>query len=189
MKFTKIAWLAVIAAGAALAGACNDGKTYAELLSDENQTVNRYLADQRVVGSIPPDTVFEVGPDAPYYRLDEDGNLYMQVLEYGTPGNMAKSNELLYFRFSRYQLSDYQNGTFSSSEGNDDVMNGNYSFRYGNYELQSSYSYGAGIQAPLEYLPVDCRVNIVIKSSYGAPGEMSNVVPYLYSLRYYRPKF
>lgn len=189
MKLTKLMWCAAAVAAATFTSACDDGKTYAELLTEENQTVNRFLADQRVVGEIPPDSVFEIGPDAPYYRLDEDGNLYMQVLEYGTPGNMAESNELLYFRFSRYQLSTYDNGSFASSEGNDDVMNGNYSFRYGNYELSSSYSYGSGIQAPLEFLPVDCRVNIVIKSTYGAPNEMSSVIPYLYSLRYYRPKF
>ena len=168
--------------------ACDDSKTYAELLADENKYVNNFLADHKVINSIPEDTVFITGENAPYYRLDDDGNLYMQVVSPGTPGNKAKENELLYFRFSRYNLVYYKNGLFGQSEGNDEVLGGNYSFRYGNYELNSTYSLGAGIQAPLEYVPVDAVVNIVIKSQYGMPSEISYVQPFLYSIRYFRPK-
>ena len=168
--------------------ACDDSKTYAELLVEENHYVNNFLADHRVINEIPADTVFEYGANAPYYRLDEDGQLYMQVIDPGTPGNMVEKNELLYFLFTRYNLAYYVDGEFSKSEGNDNVLGGNYSFRFGNYELNSSYSFGAGIQAPLDYLPVDCQVNIVIKSQYGMPNEMSYVIPYLYSIRYFRPK-
>lgn len=190
MKLTSLLGAAAAALLALGLGACDDGKTYAELLNDENQAVNRFLADHRVENSIPADTIFtETGPDSPYYRLDEDGNLYMQVLDAGTPGNRVENNELIYFRFTRYAIATYANGEFSTYEGNDDVMGGNLSFRYGNYELQSSYSYGTGIQTPLAYLPVDCQVNIVVKSAYGMPSEMSSVVPWLYTIRYYRPKF
>lgn len=194
MKILKITGaVALLLSAFALTTACDDGKTYAELLTEESQAVNRFLADQRVVNSIPVDTVFETvaeyGDDAPYYRLDEDGNLYMQVIDAGTPGNMVTDNELIYFRFTRYPIATYADGEFTSAEGNDDVMGGNLSFRYGNFDLSSSYSYGTGIQTPLAYLPVDCRVNIVIKSAYGMPSEMSSVVPWLYTLRYYRPKF
>lgn len=171
-------------------GSCEDGKTYSELLDEETEAVNLFLADQRVIDHIPADTVFETGPDAPYYRMDEDGNLYMQVVDPGTKGNMAKSNELLYFRFTRYRVATYNvaDKTFGYSEGNDAVLGGNYSFRYGNYEITSSYNYGTGIQVPLNYLPVDCRVNIVVKSEYGMPSEQSAVIPWLYQMRYYRPK-
>ena len=189
MKHFNIFPLLIVLAAVGFATvSCNDSKTYAELLTDETHYVNNFLADHRVVNSIPEDTVFETGENAPYYRLDEDGNLYMQVIDGGTPGNKVKDNELLYFRFTRYNLATYADGKFPSGEGNDNVLNGNYSFRYGNYELNSSYSFGSGIQAPLVYLPVDAVVNIVIKSQYGWPSEMSYVIPYLYSLRYYRPK-
>ncbi|MDO4319191.1 MAG: DUF4827 family protein [Bacteroidales bacterium] len=190
MKLSQI--LSPVAAAIVLVPAvssCSDSKTYAELLTDETHYVNSYLADQRVVDAIPADSVFEYGEDAPYYRIDEDGNMYMQVIDPGTPGNDVKSNELIYFRFTRYNLQSYVDGKFLQAEGNDDVLGGNFAFRYGNYELSSSYSYGSGIQKPLEFLPIDCQVNIVIKSQYGMPSEMSNVVPWLYSLRYFRPKF
>ena len=187
--FTKIfCWTAMFAALGTTFASCSDDRTYAEMLGDENQYVNTYLADCRVIAEVPADTVFEAGDDAPYYRLDEDGNLYMQVIDAGTPGNMAETNELLYFRFTRYDLSSYKDGEFSYSEGNDEVLSGNLSFRYGNYDLSSSYSYGVGIQTPLNYLPIDCHVKIVIKSQYGMPSEMSYVKPYLYEIRYFKPK-
>ena len=137
--------------------ACSDDETYAELLQKENMNVNRFLADHRVINEIPADTVFETGEDAPYYRLDEDGNLYMQVLDAGTKGDTVEYNELIYFRFN-------------------------------NYQTNSSYQNGVGVQMPLRYLPVDCEVNIVIKSQYGSPSEMSYVIPFLYNIRYFRPK-
>lgn len=59
-------------------------------------------------------------------------------------------------------------------------------FRFGNYSLQSSAQYGSGIQLPLSYLGIDCEVNIVIKSQYGFTSEMTNVVPYLYNVRYFK---
>lgn len=169
--------------------ACSDDETYAELLQKENMNVNRFLADHRVINEIPADTVFETGEDAPYYRLDEDGNLYMQVLDAGTKGDTVEYNELIYFRFTRYNIESYMgDNQFGSSNGNDDVLNGNYSFRFNNYQTNSSYQNGVGVQMPLHYLPVDCEVNIVIKSQYGSPSEMSYVIPFLYNIRYFRPK-
>jgi len=189
MKFYNLIGICVVSTAVAVGSmACGDDKTYAELLTDENHYVNTFLADQRVVNHIPADTVFETGKDAPYYRLDDDGNMYMQVLNPGTPGDTVSYNQLIYFRFTRYPIASYKDGEFTSSEGNDDVMGGNYSFRFGNYELNSSYSFGSGIQTPLIYLPIDAEVNIVIKSQYGMPSEMASVMPYLYRIRYFKPK-
>ncbi|MDE6300417.1 MAG: DUF4827 domain-containing protein [Muribaculaceae bacterium] len=188
MRLTDILSVTALAIAAAAVTGCSDSKTYAELLNDENAYTNAFLADHRVVNYVPENNEFETGPDAPYYRLDEDGQMYMQVIDAGTPDNMVKADELIYFRYTRYPLSTYSNGEFTYSDGNDDALGGNYSFRYGNYETNSSYSAGPGVQAPLEYLPVDCQVNLVIKSQYGKPGEIANVQPYLYSLRYFRPK-
>lgn len=176
------------AAAAFVLASCDDHKTYAELLQDENHYVNAFLADQRVIASVPEDKKFETGPEAPYYRIDDDGNLYMQVVDPGTPGDTVAYNDLVYVRFSRYSLASYADGELPSSEGNDPVLGGNYSFRFGNYETASSYNMGSGIQVPLSYLPIDATVNIIIKSQYGMPSEMSYVQPYLYSVRYFRPK-
>lgn len=164
---------------------CDDNKSYAELLSDENMAVNRFLADQKVIGEVPADNKFITGENAPYYQLDEDGNLFMQVITVGDQG-MAEDGQLIYFRFTRYALANYVSGETMQGEGNsENVEAGNMAFRYGNYTLNSSAQWGTGIQRPLEYLPVGSEVRIVIKSQDGWTSEMANVQPYLYHIRYY----
>lgn len=197
MKINSV-YILFAAFATTMLSACNDGKTYAELLQTEDHYVNDFLSNQMVINSIPEDSVFEYGENAPYYRIDEDGQLYMQVIDPGTPGNDAVGNELIYFRYTRCSLAYYSHldefDSFSDwfnyyGGGNDDDMSSSStSFRYGNTSLQSSTQYGTGIQRPLAFLPIDCRVNIVIKSQLGFTSEMSEVKPYLFSLRYYRPK-
>lgn len=173
---------------AILAGAssCNDSVSYADLLNTENQAVNNFLCDQRVELDIPADTVFRYGPDAPYYRMNEDGTIYMQVLNPGTKGNKAKDDELIYFRYTRYQLTEYADGKLPEGGGNNLTLVSCW-FRYRNFRLQGSYQWGEGIQLPLSYLPVDCEVNVVIKSRVGIVEEQTNVQPFLYRLTYQRP--
>ncbi|MDE6130987.1 MAG: DUF4827 domain-containing protein, partial [Muribaculaceae bacterium] len=187
MKSTKLLVAAAIAAAASCAVSCDDSKSYAELLNDEAHYINSYLVDNIVVPEVPADTVFETGENAPYYKLDEDGNLYMQVINPGTEGNKVKYDEVINFRFMRYDMRSYDSatGTFSSSWGNEeDLSIPAASFRYQNFQLATSAQWGAGIQMPLSYLPVDCEVNLIVKSRYGFTDEEANVVPYLYHLRY-----
>ncbi len=168
---------------------CDDNKSYAELLDEETEAVNWFLSNQRVVASIPSDSVsFEVGKDAPYYRMDEDGNIYMQVLDKGNMSEKAKPDQEVYFRFMRYNLNQwYTLGYKPEGEGNADDMEYNAMFfRFGNYTLSSSSQYGSGIQLPLYYLGLDCEVNIIIKSQLGIQGEISNVIPFLYNIRYFK---
>ena len=180
-----------VSAAAIAVTSCSDSKTYAELLSDENKYVNCYLADQRVSNEIPADSTFnfEVGENAPYYPLDEDHNVYMQVEELGTPGNFATDDQIIYFRFTRYALSSYDDGELPEGEGNEaDMSYANCWFRYNNYTLESTYQWGSGIQLPLALVPIDSKINLVVKSQYGVYDEMSYVVPYLYRIRYYKLK-
>lgn len=166
---------------------CNDGRSYAELLEDENKSVNRFLVNQRVVNQIPDDTIFEVGANAPYYLIDGDRNLYMQVLRLGD-GPKAENDQQIYFRFMRYNLSYYVNPeTTLPGEGNlDDMSNEATSFRYQNFNLPSSSQYGTGIQAPLALIPLNSEINLVVKSQLGWTSEISYVIPYLYRIRYYK---
>ena len=169
--------------------ACSDKKSYAELLEDENKAVNRFLADQVVIGSKPADNDFETGPDAPFYQIDEDGNLYMRVISKGT-GKMVEDNQLVYFRFSRYNLSKYVDAdTKMEEEGNSNNLEfGDTSFRYGNTTLESSTAWGTGIQVPLSMLPLGSEIELVVKSQLGFYSEISYVQPFLYHLRYYPSK-
>lgn len=183
MKIFKT--LALMAAVALMAVSCNDNKSYADLLAEEDYYSNNYLADQRVVSYIPEDSVFEYGPNAPFYRVDADGMLYMKVLDPGTKDNMVEDNEQIYFRYTRYALSGYSNGKLPTGEGNNISLSAAW-FRFNNYQIQSSYTWGVGIQRPLDFLPIDCEVLMLIKSQMGPTAEQSNVQPYLYRLTYER---
>lgn len=166
---------------------CSDSVSYAEKLSDENKAVNLYLSNYRVVDKIPADSVFEIGQDAPFYRLDDEGNVFMQVIRPGNKEvNKAVNEQLIYFRFTRYNLTYYYNYNELIPEGNSTDMDyAPTSFRFNNTSLQSSTQYGTGIQMPLKFLGIDCEVNLIVKSQYGFTSEMSSVSPYLYNIRYF----
>lgn len=203
---------------------CNDSKSYADLLRDETKAINNYLADQRVVGDVPADSVFEsrrslaekiykesgataatgeeheeaIGKimsdlakdpakDAPYYRMDEDGNVYMKVIREGDMENRPKYNDLVYFRFLRYNLAGYDNGVYPTPEGNaSSMVSSAESIRFGNYQSVASSTWGEGVQLPLYYLGYGCEVQLVIRSQAGMSSEIAAVTPYMYEIRYYK---
>lgn len=190
MKLMQYFFFMSLVAMAVLSTACSDGRSYADLLSDENKAVNFYLANHRVINEIPADSVFEEGPEAPFYRMDEDGQVYMQVLKSGSKNNKAYDDQMIYFRFMRYNLIyNYTYNEWPEGDGNAESMEymSTY-FRYGNYTNTTSAQYGSGIQVPLAYLGIDCEVNLVIKSQYGMTSELSNVVPYMYNIRYFKSR-
>jgi len=191
MKYRNHIVAMACAAGVLALGSCKDSKSYAELLTEENHSVNKFLVNQNVIMEVPEDGVLQEGKDAPFYRLDEDGNVYMQIVSSGNKEMMAEDDELIYFRFERNSLHNYDPYTRTfSSEGwgnSDDLSMGSTSFRYGNYTLNSSSQWGSGIQLPLEYVGMESEVNLVIKSQYGLSSEIAQVVPFYYNVRYFKP--
>lgn len=183
----KVSLMIVAVIAVAMAMSCDDSKSYADLLNDETKSVNSYLADNRVVNSVPADSIFKEGPDAPFYRMDDEGMVYMQVIKSGNKKDKAVADQLIFFRFTRYNLNYWAKTGVFNPEGNANDFDYNAtSFRFGNYSLASSAQYGAGIQLPLAYLGIDCEVNLVIKSQYGFQSEIANVIPYLYNVRYFK---
>lgn len=184
-----ITTIAAAAIGLA-AVSCSDSRSYAELLTDENHYVNHYLADHRLIGSVPADSVFETGENAPYYQMDSEGNVFMQVIDAGNPDNRPSTGDRVYFRFTRYNLSTYETGVEMTGVGNsDDIIGdngiGSVYFLLGNTTLQSSTQFGVGIQVPMLYLGDNAHVKLVVKSQYGWTNETANVIPYLYDISYY----
>lgn len=170
---------------------CDDGKSYAEMLTEENKAVNLFLVDQKVVGSVPADSIFQVGNQAPYYQLDDEGNIFMKVLALGEEGNVEEGQQVI-FRFRRTNLMYYYPGANIENldwEGNNDNPVSNISsFRYGDYTLPSSAQWGSAIQLPLSFkqIQLGSRVMLVIKSQYGWSDEITYVQPYLYEISYNR---
>lgn len=172
---------------------CNDGKSYSDLLTEEEHAVNWYLAQNRVVPYVPEDSVFETGNDAPFYRMNSEGTVYMRVVNPGDMDNRPKKGDQVYFRFIRKNIKSLYEGVNLSGEGNANDMNSplnGTNFIYGNNTYQSTTRYGTGIQLPLDYLGYNCEVDLIVKSIEGFSGEISQCNPYIYEgLKYFKAEY
>jgi len=190
-KYLKLLLLVSAVLTGLVVSSCSKSKSYSELLRTEEKAVNWFMAQHRVVNSVPEDSVFECGEDAPFYRMDEDGYIYMQVLNPGDKTMMAQKDQLVYFRYMRTNIQEMYDGLDPQPTGNaNNVGTGNAtSFRFDNTELPSTTAYGSGIQVPLKYLGLDCEVNIVIRSYYGIQSEIGVCQAYLYNVRYFPAQY
>ncbi len=187
MKIFKYTLSAVAIMVVALAfSACNNTTSYADLLKDETKSINNFLADQKVIGSVPEDSIFITGEDAPYYRMDDDGYVYMKVIRTGDMNSRPEYNDLVYMRFTRYNLDYYEDGELPTGTGNAENVIDSYTFRYLNDQSYDTQTWGEALQYPLHYLGYGCEVKMVVRSAYGPSNEISQVVPYLYHVRYYK---
>lgn len=173
---------------------CSKSESYSDLLRDEEKAVNWYLAGQKVEMSVPEDSVFITGANAPYYRMDEDGTVYMQVLSAGDMSDRPSDGDRIYFRFMRRNINTmYEGGTVDvTANGNMDNFNsalGSTSFFLGNTTYPNTTQYGTGIQVPMKYLGYNSEVNLVLKSYSGFVTESSTCIPYLVNVKYYRPEY
>lgn len=193
IKMKQIILLAGVLA-VLLAGGCSKTESYSDLLRDEERACNWFLAQHRVEMEVPEDSVFLTGKDAPYYRMDEDGTVYMQVISAGDMENRPVEGDRIYFRFMRQNISTmYTEGTLNvAASGNMDNFNnalGSTSFFLGNTTYPNTTQYGTGIQIPMKYLGYNAEVNLVLKSYSGFVTESSTCIPYLLNLKYYQPEY
>lgn len=176
-----------------LAG-CSKSRSYSELLREEERAVNLFLSGQKVITEVPEDSIsFITGPDAPFYRLDSDGYLYMQVINKGDLSKKVEAGDVVYFRFKRLNLKSEYLGYETEWEGtmNDFSASAStsYNFVYKNQYLSSSTYFGTGIQWPLKFLGYDSEVNLVLQSYYGFQEDQTSCNPYLINIKYYSPEY
>ena len=188
LKHIKYAALALLFIGFY---SCEDGQSYSDMLRDEEKATNWYMADQKIINEAPYDSIFIVGSDAPFYRMDEDGYIYMQVVNPGD-GVKAKTGDMVYFRFLRKNLKYMYAGQEVEWEGNANDMNpafGATSFLFNDMSVTSSQTFGSGIQLPLKWLSYNCEVNMVIRSYYGFSTDQSTCQAYIYNVKYFKPEY
>ncbi|MDE5774250.1 MAG: DUF4827 domain-containing protein [Muribaculaceae bacterium] len=171
---------------------CSKSESYSELLRDEERAVNWFLAQQNVEVSAPADSIFEVGENAPFYRMDADGTIYMQVIRIGDKENRPQKDDKVYFRFSRQNIKMMYEGTQDSPYGNADDMASDVGptyFFYGNKTYPTTQQFGTGIQLPMDYFGYGTEVNLVLKSYSGFVNDQSLCQPYLYNVKYYKAEY
>lgn len=181
--------LALIFASIFSMASCEKGESYADLLKKEEKAINWYLSGESVETEIPADSIFIAGEDAPFYRMDEDGKVYMKVIDSGDPDDRPKPGDRVYFRYSRMNLRNLYETDVELWSGNSNNLTGSTaptSFIFDNFKLKSSYQHGSGIQLPLNYLGYNSRVRLVMKASAGFYVEQSQCLPYVYDVRYFK---
>lgn len=179
-----------------LMASCSDSVSYSDLLKKEQKISNWFLAQHRVCNEVPADSIFEVGPDAPYYRIDPDGYVYMQVLKVADKDKrvLPSTGDQVYFTFTRYNIEEmFAGNTLDvAGEGNQDELLNSFGytyFIYNNFSVTVSTKFGSGIQLPLSYLGYDSEVNILLKSYHGFYDENTTCIPFLVNTRYFQAEY
>lgn len=174
------------------AASCEKGESYADLLKKEEHAVNWYLSGESVETKIPADSIFITGEDAPFYKMNEEGTVYMRVVDPGDMDDRPEKGDRVYFRFSRMNLRNFYEADYEQWSGNSNNLgntNLSTSFIYGNYQLESSYRYGTGIQLPMDYLGYNSRVRLVLKAQAGFYSEQSQCLPFVVDVRYFHGNY
>lgn len=156
-----------------------------DLKKTELRAMKKYLSKFDVVDVLPAITDIQVGSVAPFYKLNPEGTVYMQVVKMGAE-SAATNGETIYFRFLRYNLLSYlEIGVLPNGQGNlNSITQDVTSFVLGS-DKPSTTQWGKAIQMPMLLgLPVDSEVNLVVASDAGFTSEISNVIPFLYNIRY-----
>lgn len=159
--------------------------TLDDLKKTEQRAMKRYLSKFDVVDKLPAISDIRVGSVAPFYKLDAEGTVYMQVVSMGT-SPAATRGEKVHFRFIRYSLLYYlENGFLPEGQGNANDLTASPAFIEVGSDAPATTQWGTAIQMPLLLgLPLGSEVNLVVASSAGFTPEIASVIPYRYNLRY-----
>ena len=182
---------------ALLFASCSKTESYSDLLKKEQKASNWFLAQHKVCNEIPADSVFISGPDAPYYKMDDDGYVYMQVVTAKDPKerDIPVTGAQVYFTYTRWNIDTMYSSNsldIESTSGNQDNFLASAPdeyFIFNNYSVSSSVKYGSGMQIPVSYLGYNSEVNILLKSYNGWLADNTLCIPYKVNIRYFKAEY
>ncbi|WP_018668455.1 DUF4827 domain-containing protein [Bacteroides gallinarum] len=179
--------------------ACDDSKTYAEMLEDEKDGINDFIRKEGI----------KVISQSEFYAQDSTTNVdenefvqlasgvYMQIVDKGSENeaDTVKSNDEILVRFMEYSILD-KDTTLSNIDAAETVD----AFRYtvtsssiaGTFlqgymmTLYSSPTVPAGWLVPLTYVRDRAHVRLIVSSKMGHQTAMQYVYPYYYDIRKYQ---
>lgn len=179
--------------------ACDDSKTYAEMLEDEKDGINDFIRKEGI----------KVISQSEFYAQDSTTNVdenefvqlasgvYMQIVDKGSENeaDTVKSNDEILVRFMEYSILD-KDTTLSNIDAAETVD----AFRYtvtsssiaGTFlqgymmTLYSSPTVPAGWLVPLTYVRDRAHVRLIVPSKMGHQTAMQYVYPYYYDIRKYQ---
>lgn len=177
--------------------ACDNTKTYAEMLDDEKNVINEFIKKNNI----------KVISQSEFYEQDSTTNVaeneyvqlasgvYMQIVDGGpVKTDTVKNNDQVLVRFMEYSLFDAD--TVVSNLHEPAVVD---EFRYtvssssiaGRFVQGYMYSYygssvPAGWLVPLTYVANRAHVKLIVPSKMGHENAMRYVYPYFYDIHKYQ---
>lgn len=209
MKKLIFLFLSVIAAGS-LFQACDNSKTYAEMLEDEKNAVNKFIKDSAInvisLEEFERDTITDLSRNE--YVAFSNG-VYMQIVDRGNaddPEDTFANNYVICARYLEKNIASNEltcfNVVLPEYINASDYYRSPLTFRYVN---ENSSAYGIVLSTPLDYdylwtansygtaipggwllaLPYlrdNAHVRLIIPSKMGHSISQQNVIPYYYDI-------
>ena len=210
MKKLIFLFLSVIAAGS-LFQACDNSKTYAEMLEDEKNAVNKFIKDSAInvisLEEFERDTITDLSRNE--YVAFSNG-VYMQIVDRGNADDpedtFANNNNVICARYLEKNIASNEltcfNVVLPEYINASDYYRSPLTFRYVN---ENSSAYGIVLSTPLDYdywwtansygtaipggwllaLPYlrdNAHVRLIIPSKMGHSISQQNVIPYYYDI-------
>ena len=197
MKKLTLFFLSLLAFGLGFQ-ACDDGKTYAEMLDEEKDGINDFIKKEGI----------KVISQSEFYAQDSPTNVeeneyvqlargvYMNIVNKGST-NLADTltqNDQILVRFSEYSLMD-KKATISNL-GYAEVVD-EFNYRVTSSSIAGQFTQGfmlsyygpavpAGWLVPLDYVRDGACVKLIVPSKMGHSSAMQSVYPYYYYIQKYQ---
>lgn len=181
--------------------ACDDTKTYAEMLEEEDDAIADFINKEgiKVISQtefFDNDSVTDVEKNE-FVQLSS--GVYMQIVDKGSdnPADTVRNNDVILVRFMEYSLLDEDTTcsnlsypyyvdefkyTVTSSSIAGIFTSGIFLATYGS----TNTAVPAGWLVPLEYVRDGAHVRLIVPSEMGHNPAMQYVYPYYYDIRKYQ---
>ncbi len=178
--------------------ACDNTKTYAEMLDDEKKAISEFIKDHNI----------KVISQSEFYKNDSTtdtlkneyvqltSGVYMQIVDKGSkiPSDTVKKNDLVLVRFMEYSIFD-KDTTLTNI--NDPQLPDEFKYTVTSSSIAGIFTAGymynyygtsvpAGWLVPLTYVRDKAHVRLIIPSKMGHSSAMQAVYPYFYDIRKYQ---
>ena len=178
--------------------ACDDSKTYAEMLEEEDDAIAAFIRDNdiQVISQTEffnNDSTTDVNKNE-YVQLSS--GVYMQIVDKGSDNlaDTVKNNDLILVRFMEYSILDKDTSlsNLNSVETVDEfkytITSSSIAAIFTQGYMYSVYgpSVPAGWLVPLPYVRDMAHVKLIVPSKMGHSTAMQYVYPYFYDIKKYQ---
>lgn len=193
MKKLILLFFSLLACGFAFQG-CSDSKTYAEMLEEEKDAINKFIKENNI--TVITASEFEENDHKTVVEKNEyvqlSNGVYMQIVNSGTGQDSIKNRDVINVRFMEYDI----------LEGDTSSTNIYYSQMLDvfDYSVSGTTAYGQfrqgvlletyetsqvpeGWLTPLQYIKSGARVKLIVPSKAGHTVAQNYVYPFYYDLK------